>query len=172
MIYALLVENEKLLTLQATPHFAIFRGSKQGEVTMGQPKWKLVGNNGDVSPFEHGGELVFKDLTGQYDPELEIIQPVDLFTIDDKPATYIARVCIPKPDNDDWFMDELSSIASYIGQTEEELKDMLMSDNLLIRARGYKAIVDYWGPENLGSGDWELELVSDLKRKYGKLKNL
>lgn len=138
---------------------------------MSQPKWKLIGNNGDASPFEHGGELVFKDLTGKYDPELMIIEPLDEHTIDGKPATFTGRFPIPKPDLDDWFMEDLDLVASFIGSTKEDLSNMLMSDDLLARAMAYKSLYDYWGSSNFVDY-WDLELISDLKKRYGRLKNI
>jgi hypothetical protein len=43
--------------------------------SMSQPKWKCVGNLGDVDPITHGGILVYIDETGVYPPEVEVIEP-------------------------------------------------------------------------------------------------
>lgn len=41
---------------------------------MSQPQWKFVNNLGDVNFLENGGFLVFRDETGVYDPEVEMIE--------------------------------------------------------------------------------------------------
>jgi len=45
-----------------------------------QPQWKLIANLGDVDYINHGGFLVYEDTTGQYAPEVEVVEepPADL----------------------------------------------------------------------------------------------
>lgn len=40
----------------------------------GQPLWRFLANLGDVNPIEYGGVFVYYDMTGVYDPEVEILE--------------------------------------------------------------------------------------------------
>ena len=52
---------------------------------------------------------------------------------------------------DEWFHKDLSSVASFIGQTTEDLEQSFCSDNPLIRAYAYSAIGEYFGFDNVDS---------------------
>lgn len=152
-------------------------------MTDNQPKWKLVANVGDSNPFEDGGQFVFKDVTGKYSPELLIIEPLHIPGYENiaqtsrivlNPCTYIDGVLSDNkfhPDHPAWFADKLDSIASTCGYPREYLINLLTSQDLAYRAIGYHLIYLSYGAENLGS-EYETEKISDLRRKYGRLKAL
>lgn len=39
-----------------------------------QPEWEMIENIGDVNPLDYGGGFVFRDKTGVYPEELEILE--------------------------------------------------------------------------------------------------
>lgn len=61
-----------------------------------QPKWFCVANLGDADPINYGGAFVYVDLTGVYDPELEILREPIFSGPDDKPQDdwRVYRVCL------------------------------------------------------------------------------
>jgi hypothetical protein len=40
---------------------------------MSQPQWKLIANLGDVNPLDYGGFFVYRDETGVYEEEAELL---------------------------------------------------------------------------------------------------
>lgn len=134
-----------------------------------QPSWHCVANNGDASPLEHGGEFVMVDRRGNYEAELWIWDP-DKLTM----ATVVLERCFPvfrkgqdppyfdksalgtnrfHPHKPEWFGDveNLESVAGYIGSRFDDLVGALGSNSPIHRAHGYKALVSYHGIENFDS---------------------
>lgn len=157
---------------------------------MSQPKWRFVANLGDASPLEHGGYFVYRDTTGVYDHEAELlVEPEDT---DDRGARWtvyrieLDRCKIVREDNTvylvpfaydaaaylhpvssyvEWFAKDLDRVASFIGSTREEMERELCSENPLERAHAYRAIGDYHGWRNLD--DYPLTLTrAEVKKRY------
>lgn len=117
----------------------------------GQPLWQFVGNYGDVDYITHGGMFLFKDLTGRYAPELEILEePV----IGEEYKVY--RVCLDKcyytagvlSDNkfhknlEAWFMGAADNMSP---EEKEELIEQLTSNKPSQRVLGYLTLIGYYG---------------------------
>lgn len=127
---------------------------------MTQPNWTPVMNLGDVNPLDHGGLFVFVDLNGEYDPEVEIIEPVD--ENDDNSDLEIHRFAIPRcsyfggvlsdnqfhPAHPAWFAKSLADVARFTGETEEVLITLLCSSHPVDRAAAYRDLVSYHGIQN------------------------
>ncbi len=172
--------------------------TKKGEMTMGtrQPEWELVANLGDRNWIDYGGYFVYKDKTGCYTEEGEMLCIPEEGEGEGKYVVY--RFCLDKcklvEDDethviylvsanydpswpyplsvyDEWFHEHLVDIASSISMDWEELRDLFCSDNPIDRAIAYRAIVDCLGYENLDS--YPLTLTKDEVKeryngKYGK----
>lgn len=139
-----------------------------------QPVWKIVGQLGDVNPTEHGGLWVFIDETGAYAPEAELLQIDDetrrgivyRFILED--CTFANGILSDNrfhPSHPAWFADSLEKIASYVGESTEALRGLLLSNDPLHRARAWEAIGSYHGFENLDSYPLEMSRT-ELKARY------
>lgn len=127
-----------------------------------QPTWKLLTNLGDVHPVEYGGLFVFEDITGVYDPEMELIEaPEDSIDIDDPKARWTTRrVVLDRctfingvlsenefhQDKPAWFADSLASVARSMDCGD--LVSLLCSEQAINRAIAYRAIYDFHGWDN------------------------
>jgi hypothetical protein len=133
---------------------------------MGQPKWKQVGNLGDVDFLEYGGALVFVDETGEYAPEIERVELREGGTWEIRRASLerLKRVkgylvsAKYKPDwphpvhrYHEWFAaDKLDDVAESMGYHDgDTLAEMFCSDDPMTLARAYTAVGDYFGWDNL-----------------------
>lgn len=132
-----------------------------------QPKWKLVAQLGDVNWIDEGGLFVYEDATGVYPPEIEMLRSA---VADDgvtgrwisyravlEPCTLQNGVLSDNrfhPDKPAWFADRLAGVASYIGQPLDELVLWFLSPEVVLRARAWESIGDYFGWENLDSQPW------------------
>lgn len=132
-----------------------------------QPEWEIIANLGDRSPFDYGGYFIYRDKTGVYPEEAELLIPEE----DEKTYTIYRFVLDPlkmvngylvakKYDRtwphpleryDEWFHKDLDGVASFIGSTKKELEEAFTSDEPLERALAYQAIGDYFGWDNLDS---------------------
>lgn len=141
-----------------------------------QPVWKLIANLGDVNPLDYGGYFIYRDETGVYPEEGELL------TLDDESdedssytvyrfildrCTFINGVLSDNPfhpDHPAWFAKPeseraarpqdttyLSGVANFIGQDVDELIADLCSEDAIRRAQAYRAIGEYHGFENLDS---------------------
>jgi hypothetical protein len=132
---------------------------------MAQPKWELIANLGDVNPLEHGGYFIFRDKTGVYPEEAELLLVEDgdytiyRFSLERLkmvkgflvPLKYNKSWPYPVERYDEWFHEQLGDVAASIGTTKQELEKAFTSANPLERAHAYRAIGDYHGFENLDS---------------------
>lgn len=143
-----------------------------------QPVWKLRANLGDVSPLDYGGFFVYDDTTGVYPSEAELLEPEDdsadeadmrytvhRFALDQCkqaedeethqvyliPARYDSAWPHAVSAYDEWFHQDLASVAQYVGSTLQEMRNQLCSDDPTVRANVYRAIGDYHGYANLDS---------------------
>jgi hypothetical protein len=145
---------------------------------MSQPKWEFIANLGDANPIEYGGYFLYKDSTGAYDFEAELLEePEDA---DSKKAKWtVRRVCLDRcklqrsEDGEriylvsyaydpatyphalsqyaEWFAKDLDGVASTIGSTREELEHALCAEDGGERAWAYRAIADTYGWDNFDS---------------------
>jgi hypothetical protein len=162
---------------------------EEGNKMTDQPKWKLLANLGDVNPIDHGGYFVFEDETGVYPPEAEVLlEPPDdteegserwevyRFSLDrcKMKQGYLVSFAFdkkwpcPLSWYEEWFAKDLNDVASFIGQTEDELQDMFCSADPLERAQAYRAIGDYHGYANLDSYSLSLDRF-EVQERYRSL---
>lgn len=153
---------------------------------MSQPKWKYVGNIGDRNPFERGGFFVYEDTTGVYEAEAEIYDPdegtrarIEMPQFKRYPEGLVAVSWINNryrgdepPEgraNDEWFFGWLDGVCSFCGIERAEFEDMLCSDDPMRRAFAYRALVYYFGVEDMG-GDEEEITPFEAHSRYGNPK--
>ena len=118
-------------------------------------------NLGDTSPLDYGGYFVYRDRTGEYTEEAEVLE---LDEPDDEHSTYtIYQFVLDRctyvdgvlSDNSfhselsAWFVGDLDSIASSAGTSIVQLVAWLCSTDPIQRAMGYRAVGEYHGYENL-----------------------
>lgn len=126
---------------------------------MSQPIWKFVTNLGDEQPLEYGGYFIFKDLTGVYPPEGEllVLHTKDKYEIRRfilEPCTFVDGVLSDNKfhrDKPSWFADRIDALASFVGLETKELIDMFVSGTIQERAMAWQAVGDYFGFDNLDS---------------------
>jgi hypothetical protein len=150
-----------------------------------QPSWKLIANLGDASPLDYGGYFVYRDETGVYPEEAEILLLDDEGDEDSKYTVY--RVVLdplklvdgylvplkydpswphPVEQYDEWFHKDLAGVASSIGTTKEDLEAAFTSPDPLVRANAYRTIGEYHGWENLDSDPLTGLKRSEVKKRY------
>jgi hypothetical protein len=142
--------------------------SKPKPILPGQPDWEFIANLGDANPLTYGGYFVYRDRTGKYGEEAELlvvdegrggryVYSVYRFGVDQlklvdgylvSPA-YTPDWPYPIEKHDAWFHEKLGDVAEHIGVTKEELEKAFISTNPLARAEAYRAVGDYHGWENL-----------------------
>lgn len=159
---------------------------------MSQPDWECIGQLGDKNPIDHGGYWIFRDKTGVYPEEAEL-----LITPDDEDGEYqIYRFILDRctyvngvlsdnkfhPDHSAWWatipekMKErpqdgkgLTDIADFIGMDEAELTELFCSEDALKRAMAYRSVGDYHGFENLDSDPLTMK-CREVKARYKELR--
>lgn len=147
---------------------------------MTQPIWKLVAQLGDANPIEYGGYFVYRDETGVYTEEAELLRVQDMdddnetwttfrFPLDR--CTFVDGVLSDNefhPELPAWFADALPNVASCAGLDVQELRDDLCSADPVRRALAYQAIGDYHGFIELDHdpiSDWDR---SQLEARYAE----
>jgi hypothetical protein len=157
-----------------------------------QPDWKFVANLGDRTPLDYGGYFVYIDKTGVYEPEAELLALDD--ESDEDSAYTIYRVLLerkklvegwhgylvpfkydaswphPVERYDEWFHEDLGSVAVLVGATKEQLEQDLTSADPKVRAHAYRAIYDYHGWENGDSYPLRVTRAEAEKRYKDELK--
>jgi len=144
---------------------------------MSQPEWEFVANIGDATPIDYGGAFVFRDTTGVYAPELEVLQEpcddgpekwtVHRFSLET--CTYENGVLSDNKFHKDhaaWFAseDDLASLASYTGQDVSQLIELFCSDDPMERAFAWQNVGQYWGYDNLDGYPLTLSRIEVLGR--------
>lgn len=136
-----------------------------------QPEWELIANLGDVHPLDYGGYFIYRDKTGVYPEEAELLILED---DSDENSTYtiyrtgldrlklVKGYLVPEKYDkgwphpveryDEWFHKDLEGVASFIGIDKKDLEAAFTSKDPLIRADAYQAIGDYHGWDNLDGG--------------------
>lgn len=146
----------------------------------GQPRWQLIDNLGDANPIDHGGLFVYRDTTGVYMEEAELLQPID--SERGEPETWYAwRFLLDRctfvngvlsdnkyhPECSAWFAKEIGAVASMNGKTSDDMIDDLCSDDPRRRAFAYEAIGNYWGFNNLdGDGPDTFDSRAQVNARY------
>jgi hypothetical protein len=151
-----------------------------------QPKWRYVANLGDVNPVDYGGQFLFVDQTGVYDPELEILESPDR---DDAPEGWtVYRVILDRchevwdeesdahyvgdnkfhPDHGAWFgsAQDLKSVASSMDIEVAELRRLLCSADPKERAHGYLALIGYYGAHEFDQYPLQFTKRSEVNKRY------
>lgn len=131
-----------------------------------QPSWEFIENLGDKSPLDYGGYFIYRDKTGVYPEEAQVLllnEPEDTYTIYRFPLERLKLVdgflvpyeysfsLWPHPveQYDEWFHNKLDSVATYVDTDLKVLEKAFTSDDPLVRANAYRAIGDYFGWEEL-----------------------
>jgi len=167
---------------------------ERGEVAMGdmsQPKWELIDNLGDASPIDYGGYFVFRDTTGVYEAEAELLESPD---DDDSPEGWtVHRIVLARCTLTDgilsdnpahplypaWFATPeerratrpqdttyLANVARTMDYPLDELTEDLCSADPIDRANAYRAIGDYHGWANLDSYPLTFHNRAEVEARY------
>lgn len=119
---------------------------------MSQPHWKLYKSVGDIGN-------IYTDTTGVYAPEAEVFQEYD---DDGKVMFQVYRVplekfnlrkgkIVDKYGNDEWFSDDLASVAQSSGTSVAKLAKGLCGNNIMARFAAYYDIAGHHGWDNFDS---------------------
>ena len=115
-----------------------------------QPVWKLVGHVGDVDPIAHGGGFIYEDETGRYAPEMTLFVPGSDEEWKDKAGAtpcQVFRILLERESAKEWWFEDLTKIAQYIGATLEEVL-ALANGNSQQKGLLYQVLIQYHGAEN------------------------
>jgi len=128
-----------------------------------QPVWEFVCNLGDVNVADHGGFIVYRDTTGVYSPEVEMYQAND-----DETGGMMYRFILEPFSPDEWFMDKLAEVASYVDRPTADLLADLQSADIRRVASAYQSIVSYFGPFEFDQ--YPVQLSEDAaQERYAKV---
>lgn len=170
-------------------------GLKIGRPKTAQPRWTMIKNLGDRSPIEYGGFFIYRDMTGQYEAEAEILDPIEendkiarweirRFTLDR--CTWIDGILSDNqfhPEMPAWFATPESERASrpqdttYLAdvaraagiEDETELRDQLCSEIPVVRAVAYREIGNYHGWDNFDAYPRIIDKRSQLPRRIRRM---
>jgi len=148
--------------------------------TTTQPKWELLANIGDCNPVDYGGVFVYRDTTGVYPPECEVLEPIGEGEHREPIEWRVYRFILEKcswenevlsdnrfhPELSAWFADELESAARYVGVPSDGLRRYLCSDDSLERAEAYRALYDYHGLDNFDSYPLTFTDRDEVEKRY------
>ena len=148
-----------------------------------QPKWIKVANLGDVNPLDYGGHFVYRDRTGIYAPESELLE------VNDDGSFTVRRWCLDRckivthEDTNymvpfayteswpyavhqyvNWFDKDLARVADCEGVDVATLRTWLCSDDPILLAGAYHAIGAYHGFDNLDAYPQTLTRAQSRKR--------
>ncbi len=127
-----------------------------------QPVWRLIANLGDANPFDHGGEFLYVDATGVYDPVLERVEWIeteatqgdeeigvwDVYRTPLERCTYTDGVLSDNryfPESETWFAWSIHHVQSWGGLDDADLIANLCSDEPLHRAWAYSVLASFHG---------------------------
>jgi hypothetical protein len=154
-----------------------------------QPKWVLLANLGDVNPVDYGGFFVYRDETGVYPEEAELLEAPD----DDSGTWEVRRVVLERctyvngvlsdnkfhPDFPAWFAEPeseraerpqdttyLRNVAECCGVEVEALIEMFCSADPVERAQAYRMVGDYHGWDNLDSYPLTFTDRAEVESRY------
>ena len=144
---------------------------------MAQPNRKFVAQIGDRNPTDYGGFWIMRDSTGVYPPEGEKLFSPDS---DNGGEWMIYRIVLERctvtdgilsdnrfhPHSPAWFADSIDSVEQSMGMEPGELTALLCSADPVDLARGYEAIGDFHGWENLDSYPLTFNRRGEVNRRY------
>jgi hypothetical protein len=148
-----------------------------------QPEWVFIGNLGDADPLEHGGYFVYRDRTGVYEDEAEMLSPtvdgdytVHRFILDrykalgDDLVPYEWYRGWPHPAKDyrPWFQDSLPAAARSAGVGIDDLFEFLVSADPMRRAEAHKIIAEHHGWEEMDADPLVGLSRSEVERRYAE----
>lgn len=153
----------------------------------GQPVWRLIANLGDADPFSYGGYFVYRDETGVF-PEFAELLVVDdegeedstytIYRFDIDPLKMVNGYLVsshwepswphPLETYDEWFHEDLKSVADYVGSTKEALERALTSRDPLERAQAYRAVGEYHGWDNFDSDPLTGVTLRQVRMRYSE----
>lgn len=128
-----------------------------------QPIWECIAQLGDVNPVDYGGYWVFRDTTGVYCEEAELLLSPDSDDHGEKYEVYRFSLdrctCIDgilsdnkfHPEHPAWFAKNLLCVAKSYGMALDELVLMFCSEDATQRAAVYRMVGEYHGFENFDS---------------------
>jgi len=142
---------------------------------MSQPKWRLRANIGDVNPIDHGGKFVYVDSTGVYDPEMEILEPIDdggsehweIHRFSLERCTFENGVLSDNqfhPDHAAWFADDIDRVKSCCDH--ETIIEDLCSGDPVARAFAYNSITVYFGAHEFDQYPLKFTSRSEIRKRY------
>jgi hypothetical protein len=138
-----------------------------------QPVWELVTNLGDVDYITYGGTLVYRDTTGVYDAESEMIVPNEngwtVYRYILERCSYIDGVLSDNrfhPDHEAWFADRLKEVAAFVGMPLNTLRRGLCSTDITERAMAYDALVQFYGPHEFDSYPLTFNTLEEIEARY------
>jgi hypothetical protein len=141
-----------------------------------QPDWELIANLGDADPIEHGGVFVYRDRTGVYTEECEILEPdesgrarwtVYRFALDR--CTLVDGVLSDNayhPECGAWFDDDLAAVAGTFGVTLGSIQADFCSADPIRRAHAYRTVGKHHGWENLDEYPITIADRSEIEERY------
>lgn len=153
-----------------------------------QPKWELIANLGDVNPLEYGGYFVYRDTTGVYPPEAELlVEPCEgeskytIYRFILEPCTFVDGVLSDNkfhPDYPAWFATPeaqkaerpqdttyLSRICETHGIDRDELIKSFCSEDPIDRAHAWRMVGEYHGFENLDQSPASMS-KAEVRKRY------
>src|SRR6266496_3443390 len=131
-------------------------------MTTQQPQWKCIGHIGDVDPIAHGGAFIYIDETGVYPPKMTWFEPgtdEQWHELEGKTPLDVYRVMLEEDSTREWWYDKLGSIASFTGQTLEQVQADANSADPRVKAWVYDSLVRYFGAEEFDS--YPLRMTED-----------
>jgi hypothetical protein len=147
---------------------------------MSQPDWELIAELGDADPITYGGYFVYRDRTGVYREEAELLEVDATDEYEEPTAWTVHRFGIDRctdiggvlsdneyhPDYPAWFADDIDAVASCMGYEPAGLRADLCSADPIARARGYQAIGEYNGFDNLDHDPITFTDRAELEARY------
>lgn len=161
---------------------------------MCQPDWEFVANLGDANPIDHDGYFVYRDKTGVYTEEAELLVVVGdnegearewkVYRFLLERCTWIDGVLSDNeyhPETSAWFAStdrEMTArpqdttgfreLANHYDLGVEELAAMFCSEDPIPRAIAYRYVGDYHGWENFDSYPLTFTHRRDVVQRYAE----
>lgn len=160
---------------------------------MSQPEWECIVQIGDVSPTEYGGLWIFRDKTGVYPEEAELLLCPDSDSDARDNLWYVHRFILDRctyengilsdnkfhPDHPAWFAtpeskrkerpQDTTYLADIVSGADfpsvEELIAQFCSEDPIERALAYREVGEYHGWDNLDHDPLTLR-KREVKKRY------
>jgi hypothetical protein len=143
-----------------------------------QPRWQLIANLGDASPIDYGGYFVYRDLTGVYTEEAEVLESPE----DDSGEWTVYRFALDRctlangilsdnafhPEIPAWFSDDIDAIASATGDNASLIRSSFCSSDPLQRANVYRLLGEHSGFINLDQYPTTFTDRAEVEARYSE----